>query len=579
MAHKKSLEGLPAWAQKLARAYFSRTTCTFLLHGAVRDLHPLGGEEEEGSKRSYGPLSAFLAQELFAGRDHILCYNRSSGIRALDGKSMNDVSKVMSGYDAVHGTQFANALPKEPGKAFQVLETFLRLRIGERKSIALVIDFAETLVPASDGAALSSEDRFLLVTLLRWAADPQFLAADVSIVLVSESLADISARLVKNPYVTTVELSLPEEAERRRFLQHKLAGRKMTSLAEVGLDAFVKLSSGLSCLHLERLFSLSENRTQKISLAALKEAKKEAIAAQCQGLLEFVEPPFGLSAVAGHEAAKEMLLGTAKALKRGMTEVLPMGYLVSGPVGTGKTYMVTCFAGEVGIPCVKFLNFRSQWQGVTEGNLERIFAVLKALWPVAVVVDEADAFLGNRDASGDSGTSSRVFASMASFMGDTQYRGKIIWFLLTCRPDKLPIDLKRQGRAEEHLALFHPQTASEKNALYAAMCKKLKLDMEMKDFAQLCAEKTLSGADMEALLVRAQFLAATQGRAKASEADLLAVLEDFIPPSYPLEMELQNLVAVQECTRRSLLPKSYADMDRSQLATRIQNLRVLLGEG
>jgi len=577
MVDRNALEGLPAWAQKLARAYFSRTVCTFLLHGAVKDLQPVGGGGGEPS-RSYAPLNTFLAQELFAERDHILSYNRSSGIRALDGKSLLEVSKLMSGYDAVHGTQFANALPREPGKAFQVLETFMRLRLGERKSVALVLDFAETLAPASDGASLSAEDRFLLVTLLRWAADPQFLAADVSIVLVSESLSDISARLVKNPYVTTVELSLPDEGERRRFLQHKLAGRKMSALAEVNLDAFVKLSSGLSCLHLERLFSLVETRPQKISLAALKEAKREAIAAQCQGLLEFVEPSFGLNAVAGHEAAKAMLEGTAKALKKGMTWVLPMGYLVAGPVGTGKTFMVTCFAGEVGIPCVKFLNFRSQWQGVTEGNLERIFAVLKVLWPVAVVVDEADAFLGNRDASGDSGTSSRVFASMASFMGDTQYRGKIIWFLLTCRPDKLPIDLKRQGRAEEHLALFHPQTAGEKNALYVAMCKKLKLEVEVEDFAKLCLDKSFSGADIEALLVRAQFLAATVGRAKVSKADLLSVLEDFIPPSYPLEMELQNLVAVQECTRRSLLPQAYADMDRSQLATRIQNLRLLLGE-
>ena len=572
MADKNAIEALPAWAQKLAHAYFSRTTCTFLLHGAVRDLHPLGG----GASKRYAPLNTFLAEELFAERAHVLSYNRSSGIRALDGKSMKEVSKTMAGYDAVHGTQFAHVLPKEPGKAFQVLETFLRLRTAERQSVALVIDFAETLVPASDTASLSAEDRFILVTLLRWAADPQFLAADVSIVLVSESLADMSARLAKNPYVTTLELPLPDEAGRRQFLQHKLAGRKITSLAETNLDAFVKLTSGLAYLHLERLFSLAETRSQKISLAALKEAKKEAIAAQCQGLLEFVEPPFGLSAVAGHEAAKAMLQETACALKKGKTQVLPMGYLVAGPVGTGKTYMVTCFAGEVGIPCVKFLNFRSQWQGATEGNLERIFAVLKALSPIAVIIDEADAFLGNREASGDSGTSSRVFASMASFMGDTQYRGKIIWFLLTCRPDKLPIDLKRQGRAEEHLALFHPQTASEKNALYAAMGKKLKLDMEVEDFAQLCEDKTFSGADMEALLVRAQFLAASQGRAKVSHADLLAVLEDFIPPSYPLEMELQNLVAVQECTRRSLLPKAYADMDRSQLATRIQTLRLLL---
>ena len=30
-----------------------------------------------------------------------------------------------------------------------------------------------------------------------------------------------------------------------------------------------------------------------------------------------------------------------------------MGYLVGGPVGTGKTFMVTCFAGDIGVPVVK----------------------------------------------------------------------------------------------------------------------------------------------------------------------------------------------------------------------------------
>src|SRR4029450_307774 len=127
----------------------------------------------------------------------------------------------------------------------------------------------------------------------------------------------------------------------------------------------------------------------------------------------------------------------------------------------------------------------SQWQGVTEANLEKIFNLLKALWPVAVIVDEADAFLGNRGASGDSGTSSRVFASIASFMGNTEFRGKIIWFLLTCRPDLLPIDLKRQGRAEEHLALFYPQTDEERDELFRVMAKKCKVEVDVPSFKAL----------------------------------------------------------------------------------------------
>src|SRR5512140_3699707 len=101
--------------------------------------------------------------------------------------------------------------------------------------------------------------------------------------------------------------------------------------------------------------------------------------------------------------------------------------------------------------------------------MERILSVIRELGPVAVIIDEADAAVGNRGASGDSGTSARVFAQLASQMGDTQYRGKVIWFLLTCRPDLLPIDLKRQGRAEEHIALFYPETPEERLALLRAM--------------------------------------------------------------------------------------------------------------
>ena len=137
--------------------------------------------------------------------------------------------------------------------------------------------------------------------------------------------------------------------------------------------------------------------------------------------------------------------------------------------------MVTCFAGEIGMPCVKFLNFRSQWQGVTEANLEKIFNLLKALWPVAVMIDEADAFLGDRDQAATRAPRNRIFASIACFMGNTEYRGKIIWFLLTCRPDLLPIDLKRQGRAEEHLALFYPETAEEQDDLFTTLVRKLSL--------------------------------------------------------------------------------------------------------
>ena len=195
------------------------------------------------------------------------------------------------------------------------------------------------------------------------------------------------------------------------------------------------------------------------------------------------------------------------------------------------------------------------------------------------MIDEADAFLGNRDASGDSGTSSRVFASIASFMGNTEYRGKIVWFLLTCRPDLLPIDLKRQGRAEEHLALFYPQTDAERRrAVQGDAARRRRCRSRWPSFAELTEGREFSGADIEAILVRSKFRALADGRDQVTTDDLEAVLEDFMPPTYPLEIELQNLVAVQECTSAALLPEVFPKLERDFVTRRIRELKILMEE-
>jgi len=201
------------------------------------------------------------------------------------------------------------------------------------------------------------------------------------------------------------------------------------------------------------------------------------------------------------------------------------------------------------------------------------------MWPVAVIVDEADAFLGNRNAQGDSGTSARVFSEIAAFMGNTEYRGKIVWFLLTSRPDLLPVDLKRQGRAEEHLALFYPESHEERVELAKTMARKAKINFDGDILALLPPDlPKMSGADIEAALVRAKLRAVTDRREKVTAQDLRDTFADFVPPSYPLEVELQTLVAIAECTSRELLPESYRQKPRDDVTRRIRELKLLLSE-
>ncbi|HEY1338230.1 MAG TPA: hypothetical protein VGF59_12005, partial [Bryobacteraceae bacterium] len=57
--------------------------------------------------------------------------------------------------------------------------------------------------------------------------------------------------------------------------------------------------------------------------------------------------------------------------------------------------------------------------------------------------------------------------------------------------------------------------------------------------------------------------------------DLTRAVEDFIPPSYPTEIELQTLAAVLECTSKSLLPEQYQKMNRAEIIRRTNELSML----
>jgi AAA+ superfamily predicted ATPase len=561
-----ALDALPGWARELSEKYYSQTLTMFVLHGNVRDLVPL----RCGDKTEFVPLHGFLRRGLFAGRDLVLTYDRGSGVSFAEPAMQQDFRRAIEGYDQFHGSNYAAALPRNPDGVLTLLDNYLRLRIADGKKIALVIDFAETIAPAGDNSGLSAEDRNALVTLKRWAQNPAFLNADLTICLIAENLVELNPGLVRNPGVVPIAIHLPDEEERLEYIG---GAGPLAADDEITASTFAKLTAGLKRVQIQNLMAQSRQSRRPLTLKFLAARKRDLIEAESGGFLEFVQSRFTLDMVAGNEAAKNKLRDAAAALRAGRTEVLPMGYVICGPVGTGKTFLTTCFAGDVGIPAVTLKNFRSMWQGETEANLERVLNLLKAMSPIAVIVDEADAQLGTRSTSGDSGVGNRVFAQIAAFMGNTEYRGKVIWFLLTCRPDLLPVDLKRQGRAEEHIALFYPDTVEERRALLGAMQKKCGITLAP-EVEQYFAEHSsgLSGADIEAVLTRMRMRSALGKAGAVNEADMQAVLDDFVPPSYPDEIELQNLVAVLESTSRGLLPERFRAANRGELHQRVREL-------
>jgi ATP-dependent 26S proteasome regulatory subunit len=566
---------LPSWSQELSYKYCSKTANLYLLYGNIRDFLPHKMKEGEFN---FARIQDYVSEVLFGNRDIIAFYDRSSGVSFCKPEMKKDYLVKMKQLSpkATPGM----LLSRNPIRAFTNLEKYFYANIPHNRRIVLIVDYSETVVPNTDISRYTDEDRFCLVTMNRWANDPIFTQGDVSIILLTENLADINAGIVRSPSAIKVNIPIPDEKVRESFLSFLDRGGKLLMEESLSIPEFAKITSGLNLQNLNQLAAESFQEDKEIGFSYLKEKKKQIIEAEAVGLLEFIESEHDLNAVSGHGFVKKRFRSAAKAIREGRLDVLPMGYLLAGPVGTGKSFMVAAFTGELGIPMVKFRNFRSKWQGVTEANLEKILNILKAMSPVGVMIDEADAFLGDRNQEGDSGTSNRIFAQIASFMGNTEYRGKIIWFLITCRPDLLPIDLKRQGRAEEHLALFYPETIEEKEDLFTVLVKKLNLRIQKANVADLFRryKYEFSGADLESVLIRAKFLAAMNNHVFVTKGDLEETIQDFMPPAYPHEIELQNLVAVLECTSREMVPKRFREMTRDKLVTEIKQLKILLHE-
>src|SRR5437899_593399 len=172
------LASFPPWARTLAGRYYTKTISTFVLHGDVRDLQP--ADDGKGGRR-FISLRSFLADELFGTRDLVVFYDRSGGIRLATPEMQKDFMAAVAGYDTLFGTEYAKAVPKDPARAFPLLESYARVRIADGKSVAIIIDFAETVAPAGDLGYMPGEDRYSLVTLVTCAQHPLVLTAHVSV--------------------------------------------------------------------------------------------------------------------------------------------------------------------------------------------------------------------------------------------------------------------------------------------------------------------------------------------------------------------------------------------------------------
>lgn len=606
---------LPTWAEDLRRRYLRGEASMFVLHGNVYDVVLCGGKMMA--------LTEFLTEVLLKdSKETIAVYNVATGVR---------FSKRAEGTIGVEDL----LLSTEKDRVFAALE---RLLIGSTKA-AVIMEYAEAIAPAGDPNFQGESDRAAIVTLHRWSALPEIERGDNVVLLISENLTELAPKLISNPKVAVVEVSMPDHATRReaaRLADKRLtekdteryagitAGLKSIQIASIltpqpaaeealaDREAFISgllggsgdaaarahklatLTSGLSREEVKELVAPTaqppdDSLPSPIELARketdrlIAKRKREIIERECFGLVEFVEPAHGFEVVGGMEEVKKDLMVIAESIREGRTSRVPMGILFTGPMGTGKTFVAEAFAKECGLTTIKLKNFRSKWVGATEGNLEKILNVIRAIGQVVVIIDEGDRAFGNTDGEGDGGTSSRVIARIKEFMSDTSNRGRILFLVMTNRPDKLDVDLKRAGRLDRKIPFLYVQTAEEVEMVAKALLRKnkIKTDVDIASIRESFSSKLIgySNADIEAVLLLANEDAA---RESGGDAPVLAghferAAIDYFPSRDVELLEYMELLAVFESSSRRLLPAKYASLTPEDLDAKLRHLRAIVG--
>jgi hypothetical protein len=444
-------------------------------------------------------------------------------------------------------------LPLEPLEAVRFINRYARylanLRAVQHReipSVAVVVRGADQLLPA-DGQGLPHGS---LTCLVRdWGLSSPFAQLPFYSFLIADNLTDLDPLLAFAPQAKLVRIPLPSAADLELALRVLHQEYPQTIPAGTNFPALAAAITGLSVNTLLQITKVRTHNGEVLQSHDFAAFKKEMVERDAPGLVEFVESRRTLDDYFGQDALKDWLRQDIALWRINDIKALPMGYLLCGPVGTGKTFLVECLAGEAGVPVLKLKNFRDKWIGSSEANLEKIFRLIHALGRCIVFVDEADQTLGRRDSGiADSGLSGRLYSMIAQEMADTANRGNVVWVLGSSRPDLIEVDLKRPGRIDLKVPILPTATREQSSGLIAALAKRYELNITDEELAQMLqlVPIMLTPGAAEALVVKAYRVSRTESVAPAAAlARCLVGYQSAIPQDV---LELQMRLAIQEAT-------------------------------
>lgn len=579
-----AVTSLPSWVEPLSVKYISGVAHSFILHFNVNDVIAPGVT-----------LPKYLLKLLMGSPDSplmdvIVYYDRARGIqfplpsmkqRFVDvlglAEKDQEADAMLSAITKSLGTSNIKIgdkdlrddveLPRQPGQALPLID---RLLHTNKLRSAVVVFAAETIVPEADVAVMSPEDRTNLVTISTWGNDPEIAKTGNIIVLVTGNLTDIHSQVrAASSKFESILVDLPDYDRRLAFIRELAA--KYDFDWQMTREQLANLSAGLSLVHIHDIV-LRAAQQKSLTHELVKERKDDILASEFGEVIEVMEPRFGFEAIGGLDHVKSFFSRSViKPLREGNRERAPMGVLMTGPAGTGKSAMAEAVAKEAGVNAVS-LNLAKifgQYVGNSERNLEKALRAIKSLAPAIVFIDEIDQSV-RRGEGGDSGVSNRIFKRLLEFMSDTGNRGRIVFLAATNRPDLLDAALRRPGRFDRKIPFLVPSD-QEREHIVKVMALRYGLGLADVPAAVVANTQRWTGAELEAATVKAIELVYDED---LTPAQAMVEATRRLSPS-TADIDFMTMIAIRECNDLDLLPESYRALlvDRSALDAKIEEAK------
>jgi AAA+ superfamily predicted ATPase len=565
------------WFEELKAKYEAAIAHTFLLHFNVGDYVVNNTD-----------LKNYLLRAL-ASFDLTAIYNRAEGI-VFPLPSMKDKFmqwlEIAPADPALEALNFASgatdtSLPREPNPAFALLEKMLKLdrtdddNPDRKVRSALIIEFAETLFPNTDISTMNPEDRNSLIHMLRWSKDPGISANGNLIILITSNLSDIHPAIrAAGSRIESVTIQLPEYEERLAFIK---SFPDLTLEEGFAPEAFAGMTGLLSKIHIEDIILRAKYNQTPVSRQLVKERKAEIIRSEYEDVLEMEEPEVTFDDIGGMEHIKEFFQNNIiQPIKSGEYDAVPLGVLMMGASGTGKTFTAEAVAKESGFNFIRLDLSRilGGIVGSTEKNWSKATRGIEASSPAIVLIDEIDQKVRRGEYS-NSEVENRLFAGFLTWMSNEKHRGRIVILACTNRPDLMDAAMKRPGRFDKKIA-FLPPGPQERLSVLQAVCRKHGIAIKTTPAIEKTFTQQTEGwtqAEIRSLVAKAREVSRKRKSTTIEDGDIMEALDKLTPSTQ--DVEFMTNLAIREIDDKDLLPPQYQQKlaNRKELQEKIDRYK------